>query len=794
MGVKILFKSTLRTFSKKKFQLLAIGIIIFLSSFLYTTMYYGIDSMNLGLEKLVDENNQEDFSIEVFNGILPSEVSYVIRNEDSTWLGYSLTDLKKLNTKLYNSILKRRKNRFLKVYSDYLLETREYKDLTFNHNGEGNKIRFLKDSKQINLTFMEQGVKPKKNREIAVSRVYAVKNNLKIGDILTIKEKDYKITGFVLFPDYIFPVMGNDFVIDNSKITIALVSDRTYEQLQGEEKFYFAGLAKDKASLENFQKQVIDDIKNHNSLDFIMGVIPTTSQLRSGVIYEELKSGKASTLGISIIISAIAVMIVAILTYKILKNQRAQIGVLKALGYSKYEIAIPYSLLLVLISLPMLMIGYFAGISAAKPMKNLYLDFYLLPDGPIVTNIKVLLVAVIVPFVFIQGLSLFIITRLLSKNTIELLKVGEKESLSKINRWVLKLLSRASAQKKYKYSFIFRNTGKFILFFLGISFSAMLILLSFMMNGFFDKMTVDYYEETAYVYEGYRDLTKSSPGIRIGDEKFLSISNGLYNDKSITMKGLLADNKLHKLYNSKQQDITRSLKEGVIVNKSFSIMYDIKKGDEIEIEFDGRIYNQTVVNVSKDYGESIIYWELENLSKVVTNNKSKSFYSGVYSKEPLNEKKYGVVVSKEDIMDQAALMQTFIKIALYGMIASAIFISVLVLYVLTSLTIEDNYYNIALLKVMGYNKKEVGNMILNSYLVYAIMTYLLNIPMTVLGVKAMVKYYSKAFHMVMPLEFELWHGVLGLILVVIIFLLGSYAAKKRVEGVPLQEVLKAYRE
>ncbi|MEG0578530.1 MAG: hypothetical protein RR490_01285, partial [Niameybacter sp.] len=62
MGIKYLCRNTLRTFWKKKTQLFCIGIIIMLSALLYTMMYYTMDSMILGIEKLAQAANQEDFS------------------------------------------------------------------------------------------------------------------------------------------------------------------------------------------------------------------------------------------------------------------------------------------------------------------------------------------------------------------------------------------------------------------------------------------------------------------------------------------------------------------------------------------------------------------------------------------------------------------------------------------------------------------------------------------------------------------------------------------------------------
>ena len=170
-----------------------------------------------------------------------------------------------------------------------------------------------------------------------------------------------------------------------------------------------------------------------------------------------------------------------------------------------------------------------------------------------------------------------------------------------LNKLCNKLFKDAKAQTKFKYSFIFNNTSKFVVFFIGIFLSSMLIIMSFMMIGFFEKMTTDYYNNVDYVYEGYVDFTKGLPKLKDNQEPFISIDSVKYKDKSINIKGLLAENKLHKLYNKKGADITEDLNNGVVINTSFSKIHNIKAGDIIELEVNDQILKRKVANVSKDY-------------------------------------------------------------------------------------------------------------------------------------------------------------------------------------------------
>jgi len=315
-----------------------------------------------------------------------------------------------------------------------------------------------------------------------------------------------------------------------------------------------------------------------------------------------------------------------------------------------------------------------------------------------------------------------------------------------------------------------------------------------MSNGIFDKMTTDYYKSVDYKYEAYIDMTKELPSLENGEEKFLLYPNGKYVNDSITLKGIESDNKLHKLYNHKGKDITGKLNEGVIINKSFNMKYDKKIGDTIKVKISDREYNLSIVDISNEFSELKIYMNLSELSEMVTDKKSDEFFNGVYSKNSLKEDKYLTVVSKSVILEQSQLMQNFMKYAIYMMIGSSMAIAVIVLYVLTTLTVEDKYYDISLLKVMGYNDKEVNSMILNSYFVYSIISFLISVPIAVALVNGMVKYLIVSFNMVLPFEFELWQVFVGATIIVVIFFIGTLGAKSKINKVSLQEILKEYRE
>lgn len=790
----MLYKSVFKTFKKKWAQILAIGLVIFISSFIYTVMAYAIDGLKKPTEEFFKESKLEDFSIDMYNGLTQNEMEYLLKNNPSLVPelngSFYLSDIKRLDENLFNEIIENRKEEFLSDYNGYELELRDYKDIDYTLNGKGNKGRVFKNGITMNLTYIEEGRKAEKDDEITIDKTYAKNNNLNIGDYLDLNGNKFKIVGFSLLPDYNLPLLGTDLIIDNRTQSFIIMTDKAFDELKGDENFHFSGVSKGEWNESKFKTDVVDTYKDKSNLNFITNIVSTQNQMRSGGIYLELKGGKAMSMGLSIVISSIAILIVAILIYKILREEKGQIGVLKALGYKNKKIAKSYIVLILLMSLPMLILGYIGGWLAAEPLKNMYLMFYLLPSVPIRGNFVVALTAIIVPLIFFIGLSSILIIKMLSKKALDLLRNSETNKVSFLNKLTNKILKNAKGKTKFKYSFIFKNTPKFLVFFFGVLFSTILIVMALMMSSVFNNLGTKYYERVDYNYEGFIDNTKELPTLSAGEEKFLQYPSALYKDEMITLIGLSEDNKLHKLYDKDNKDITKDLDDGIVMTSSFALKNGIKVGDTIKVQIGNKEDSLKIVGETDEYTGDKLYISRKKLSELISYGKNSDLYNGVFSKEKLNSNDYVSVVNKNTILEQSKSMQGFVRVSIYAMIASAVFIAVIIMFVLTSLTIEDNTYSISLLKVMGYNKKEVNSMILDSYKIYTIIAYLIGLPLTIVSMNFGMKYLASEFGMILPVKLSLLQAILGFVIVLIIFYLGTFSAKRKINKISLQETLK----
>ncbi|WP_147804522.1 ABC transporter permease [Alkalicoccus halolimnae] len=780
----MLLKNVRRTLSKKWMQLTAISIIIILSSFIYTMMFYGISGIEEPTETFLEEYNQEDFAVEMMNQLTEREIQ---TSEDAAFSEeglFTLHHMKQADDAFFYELMEERIEAFEEENDGTRLELREIKEIHFDDPGAGHKAMALKDSETINRSFIQEGRKPEEENHIALTKIYADKNGLDIGDSFTLHGEDYTITGFVLFPDYTLPMFDDSFTLDTGMQTLFLFTDETYEALSEDEEFRLAGIWTNAETALTYES---------GDTDFVVQIIDTETNFRSGAIYDELSSGKIMALGLSIFIASIAVIIVSLMMHNLLQAERGQIGILKALGYSRTKIALPYYLSLMLLAFFMLVLGYIFGFLSAEPLKNLYLEFYLLPEVPIAQQLEVFSAAILVPFFFFAAVSALIISRILGEQPLELLNPKESHSINFLTRFVSRMLRGARGSVKFKYLHAVRSTGSFLIFFLGIMFATILILFAFMMNGMMERLTTEHLEKTGYQYEAYLDPLSEAPGIPEDAEKFLVYPYGSFKGENVVLQGLEPGNDLHHLYDENGNDITREIEDGVVISETMRMKFGVDIGDTILIGMDQEEVEVTVRGVAEEYVSDKVYFARETLSLILTDEQSAELYSGIYSLSSPPDADFAAVISKEGLIDQNESLEGYMYLMTNIMVGGSGIIAASILFVLTSFTVEKNYYAISLLKVMGYNRREVNGMILNSYFVYALLSYLISIPIALLILRLMVAFFA-GYGVILPLRFEPVSLGITLGILLLIFFISTYLSRRKINRIPLQEVLKKYHE
>lgn len=777
----MLYKSIFRNFKKRLFQVILLTVIMIMSAFVYVVMGYSIEALKTPAEAFFDANVQEDFNVTMFEQITPFDLQVV----DPIEIGdaVTLSDLYHDYPAQFDVLMTHRANAFIDRFEDTQIESRLFKDTYYTFDDKQHLMRVIKDSDTINQTLVLEGRKPVDTDEIALIEVYAEANDLDINDTIEIHGVMYTITGFVLFPDYTLGVFGDEFILNNGTRTLGLMSDTGFDVLPQNMRVVWGGIFTNERHAQGYFEQ-------HN-LPFVLSIALTQNTLRSGAIYDEIAGAEAMSLVISLVIAGIAVIIVAIMVSRMLFEQRGAIGILKALGYTNREIAIPYIMFVLMIALPGLLIGYVIGFYMATPLKTIYASLYLLPQLPVEPSLSMFLQSIIFPLVFLMSLGYLVVLRLLREHPVTLIRPPVEKPPKKMSR-LPKFLRNLKLSSRIKHAYMLRNKSRFLVFYTGVFSAVFLMLTSFSMVGVFDRMFKDYYESIDVNYIAYCEpqTVCDDPGVTF--DKVLEIPYVMLEDHSVTIIGLDAHNLYHPLFEN-NRDITHLLSEaGVIITDGIASEMRLGVGDDITLSYGGLDFDTTVKGIQDELGASKVYVNRAAISLLISLGTEDDLYNVMYtSDEPTGD--FMAVIDIDDLLLQSEDLARMIVIMSIAMSISAITIGVVVLVLIIILSIEHYNYDISLFKVIGYNDQEVRSIFINTYLFYMLVIFVITIPIAWVSFEVMMWYLSTQYGMIFPMSIDAIRIIITLLLTVSIFYLSVPLANRKIRQMSLADALKIYQ-
>lgn len=777
----MLFKNVIRDFKKRIIQVVLLAVIVTLSSFIYVVMTYSVSAMKAPTEQYFEDYHQEDFNVSINNQVLGNDLSLI--SSDNLDDVNTLSDLYHLDSDEFSAVINDRINRFETAYDKVEIEARLHKDVIFDFSDIQHTFRFLKDADNINLSYITEGRKPIAVNEIALTKYYAEAHDISIGDMINLHNMDYLVTGYVFFPDYSLIIFGNEFIINNKTRTLALLSDEGFYQLEANLEVVFAGLFTDDVNRAQY-------IRNIN-LDYILSVNLTENTMRSGAIYEELAGGEAMGILIALIIAVMAVFVVALMISRILNDHKGAIGILKALGYKSYEVTLPYLLFILLLSLPGLLIGYGLGYLLADPLKNIYVGIYILPNAPVTQNISVFIISIILPMIILLGLGYVVISRLLQKPPVDLMNpkvVKNKPSNFKIQ---IPFLQKAKLLTRLKHAYIIRNLVRFSLFLVGVFTSVFLILMALSMVNIFDKAINQHYNQIDTNYIGYCNPSQGCGEESTPHDIVIELPNVMVDDINTLVVGLDSNNSFYPLFQDGENITNKLDEEGIIITKGMSLTTGLKVGDKVTMAYGSYELDVDILAIQDEYGTDKLYINREAVSLFLTGGFSSNYYNAVYAESELSGD-YQYVLNIDDLIEQSKDMSNLGNVMSYVLIVSSVFIGVIVMMLISSLSLEAYFYDISLFKVIGYTDKEIQTVFINSYRLYTALVFFITIPFTLGSFYLITWYLSSQFGMVFPMTLGWVDYLIGFVLTMSIFYISVPIAKHKLDKHSLQQALMIY--
>ncbi|MGL5383590.1 MAG: ABC transporter permease [Culicoidibacterales bacterium] len=797
-----LFLNTLRSLKNHKIQTLGLMILVIFSTLLYSMMTYSNDVIYVGSDEYFTTQKQEDFSFTPTIELTQTQLLELFTEYEIPLSAFTNGEIMDVFVE-YDVDLQpylAEKAQQLAMEYNFEIEPREQKMFTDTVGDVNRHFLAIKTTKEINLPYVVEGTLPQTDDEVTMNEPFLKANGLAIGDQIEISGKMYTISGSVYDVDQVFPIVSTESPLYIAETdAIIHVSDAEFARLEGDMQTLYSGKFTDQTNTTQ-QFEALDD----DQFQYLMGIDanPRVSMLAS----RAEMSSVMSTIMLAFL-SGITAIMVALTIRRQINNEKEQIGVLKALGYRRAEIMASYFVYAIVIGLGGAIIGYWLGYGLAYPVSDILRAMLNMPAFEIAPVFERTVVGMFGPMIIIGIVSWFVSFIALRHEPIWLLSPGSDTHVNGLARMIDKL--NLSFKQQFRYSLASRGYGRLFMVFFGALLSGILINYAFLLITMIDDVTGNAFGAATYNSQVMYTQVYDLPNERVGEadepvtiakvdfEGYVSESSFLQSidssQSSVELTGINPDTSLNRLLDSSGRDITAQLEDGLIINSFVESGFGIEVGDVVKVMTkDGRAIELEVVAVTHAFNGNYAYTDIETVNELMGYDVGS--FNSVQSLDDRTDLKgtEGVrsVMSLTDLVENMTQLNKQMTLMLGIFTGFAAGLGLIMISLVSNFSVDDNRKVISLLKVMGYNKKEISSIALNIYTPVVFLAYLASIPAALQIVTVVTELIGQEIGVGLPVRLAWDLVAVGLVIVLVVYYISIKMAQRSLERVSLQEALK----
>jgi putative ABC transport system permease protein len=683
---------------------------------------------------------------------------------DNFYKNYNLQDLNVLGTSFTNEDLSAIK------YMDNV-NNAELK-LVFNAiNGDDKNKNFLVsfiESNTISKFYVVSGDSFDANKKgVWLDNFYAEENNLKIGDTIKFKYDTFtleeKILGLINVPDHLYDVKDESELIPNrSNYGFVYLSvnefPKNYIKKQVMKKMNISDESSFDKMIPSFnyrdyipynyimvdvdKKINVNSVKNNieDNISNALSAIKIEDTSSYTMYQGEIDEGKAYVGIFSGLFLFIAMLSVITTMTRVVKQQRLQIGTLKALGFSKIKITAHY----VGYGFWVALLGAICGIAAGKyfigtVFMNLEMEYFEIPNGtPVIDKFNYVIVVLVV--LCVSLITYFACRKELIKSPSESLR----NELPKVKDGSLNITSKGIFRKMsfssvWNFRDIIRNKFRTLTGIIGIAGCCTLIVCAFgMLNSmnyfiklqFQDLYNFDYKlslhdnlddEEIAFLTDKYGNFTSQTLGIEI---KY-SDGNRESNNAFVTDAGNYI-----RFQDDSQNFITIDKNNGVYVTYKLAQLKGYKIGDTISWHIYGnkKYYQSKILGFNKDPQNQNITMTKDYLESLGIKYTPDSIYTNQNLKKIKEIKNVEIIQDIEELKESIQEMLSMMTTMIIFIIIFAVLLGGVIIYNMGILSYNEKQYQFATLKVLGFENKQIKKIFVKQNNWIAVFSIIIGLP------------------------------------------------------------------
>jgi putative ABC transport system permease protein len=653
-------------------------------------------------------------------------------------------------------------------------------------------LRIFKNRTEFNLPKLHGGKLPETDDEIAIESLYAWNSGLKIGDPFKVGKKTFKIVGLIWVPDYTSPYKNNsDIIMDAVHFGVAVVSSAAFEDFAAENitKSY-AYRFHDRNLTEDEKFDLSADIKNK----LISSGVVLTSFLSSdenqaiSFVMNDFGNDIPMMKGFLFAMMMILAFIFAIIIDHTITSEAGAIGALAATGMRRRELIFHYLTLPLLVTVFSAIIGsMFCLRFSYKIFNDMYHSAYSLPPLDNLFDMEAILYTTVLPIAAMLMINLFFLIKRLSIMPIRFLRGEIKNRKSKRGMRLpdFKFITR------FRLRMILSNKSSYAMLFIGIFFANFILMLGLVLNPTIDGYIQDVEQNAIAQYqyilkapvEPFQTQQKEAEKFSVrGAEYFDSVIKQSF---EISIFGI-SDNSNYL------SDINLP-SDGVIVSDGFWKKYKLGEGDKITLT--DSVTNNTINVAVKGYypysAGYAVFMPIDPMNSLVEN--PVDYWNGWFSDKELtfDEDMVATVITPQNLRGAGEQMLTMFSELMNICLLAAAVVHLVLFVLLTKLIVDKNAHNVSLMKIFGYNNKELRNIFLNTTTAVVIFSLVVSLPLAKIGITAMfTEMMFRKMSGYLNILAPWWIYAIMLALGVVIYSLVNLLNMHKIGKIPMAQALK----
>lgn len=232
--------------------------------------------------------------------------------------------------------------------------------------------------------------------------------------------------------------------------------------------------------------------------------------------------------------------------------------------------------------------------------------------------------------------------------------------------------------------------------------------------------------------------------------------------------------------------------DGVYVSNTFAKKFNVKIGDYINLKDteENKVYRIRVAGQVNYNVGLYVFMNINQMSKLINDNKS--MHNAFLSKNELNINEDYVVsiIKAEDVIKGAEHAGETQNSLVRAVIIVSIVMFILITSLLLKLMIDKSMTGISLIKIFGYNRKEISKLYIGSGLYTIILCLIVGIPTLTLLFKNIWPNLMAVMESYIFMKVD-WYCYIFMILIPIgSYFISTMLLKKHIDKISLSEALK----